>query len=286
MVVQNDEETIERSLLSFYDHVDAIAISTDTKRGWSGVSITPDRTLDIIRGLDKDNKITIVEGDFVRSTMPMDNETWQRQFTADLLAAKFDDLDWICQIDADEEFLDFTFVKNFLAATPKRTRGVKWELIQIFNVLDDGRILAVVDEQGDLQLAPFPFAHRPKGRLITARLPAIVPFPLNRQTLRMNEVLLRTSHYTGFMRQFEGNTNPGGLCLHYSFGKSERRIKEKLKTWGHAKDFDTDALFELWKRSKTQWEEIRNFHPQLGHFWPALRPFSLDEIKRLDKNYD
>ncbi len=280
MVVQNDEETIERSVLSFYDDVEAIAVSTDPKRGWSGVPITPDRTIEIIQSLDKDNKIDILQGDFCHSSDPMENETKQRQMTADWLASKIDVLDWICQIDADEEFLDFRLVAEHAAKLPKWCRGIKWQWVQIFNTLDDGRVLAVTDEAGNISLAAFPFAHRPFGRLVVARLPAIVPFALTRQTLRVNEVLLRTNGFTDFISVFDGESNPAGLCLHYTFGKSEKRISEKLKTWGHAHDFDTDAFFELWKRSKTDWHDIRNFHPQSGTMWPALKAFTMEELRQ------
>ena len=79
MVVQNDSETIERSLASFYDKVERIVVSTDLKRGWTGEPIKPDDTIARIRAFDRDNKIEIVEGDYFKFAEPMKNDTYQRQ---------------------------------------------------------------------------------------------------------------------------------------------------------------------------------------------------------------
>ena len=281
MVVQNDSETIERAFRSFYDHVEAIAVSADTRCGWTGESITPDETIDIIKSLDVDNKTDILEASFFIFDEPMKNETFQRQITADWLASKIKGLEWICQVDADEEFLDFNQVVNYLSQMPKWTKGVRWEWVQVFNILDDGRLLIVVDEEDKISLMPFYLAHRPHSNLIVARLPAIHSFNLNKQTLRLNEILLRSNKYIKFIKDFDGSQNPSGLCLHYTFAKSEKRIEEKLRTWGHAKEFDTEAFLKLWKRSKTEWQQIRDFHPQVPEAWKALKPFTLEQLKNL-----
>jgi len=87
MVVQNDAETIERALRSFYRHVEAIVVTTDPARGWSGVPVEPDETLRIIRTVDTDKKTHILEGDFFRFADPLKNETYQRQRTVDILVS-------------------------------------------------------------------------------------------------------------------------------------------------------------------------------------------------------
>lgn len=279
MVAQNDEETVERTLLSFYEHVDAIVVSTDPRKGWTGKPITPDSTLDFVRRIDREHKIDIIEADFFYYDDPLMNDTRQRQLSADWLANKHPNLDWVLQIDADEEFLDFSVVTDYLANLPKRCRGVSWQMAQVFNILEDGRVLVVVDERGELQLYTFYLAHRPFAKLVRGRNPALHPFSLNRQTLRLNEVLRRSNRITGIDPAFDGSRNPSGLCLHHTFAKSEKRIQEKLKTWTHAYDFDTDQFFDLWKRSKTDWENIKNFHPMSGNLWPALKAVDPDELR-------
>ena len=55
----------------------------------------------------------------------------------------------------------------------------------------------------------------------------------------------------------------------------------KLQTWGHADEVDAEAYFALWKRSKTEWRTIRNFHPTYPIAWHALKPYSQEELKAL-----
>lgn len=281
MVVQNDAETVEKAFRSFYDYAEAIVVSTDPARGWTGKAITADNTIDIIKSLDVDNKVTVIQDNFCVFDEPMENETFQRQMSADRLSDIVKDLDWICQIDADEEFLDFEQVLDFLDNVPFHCRGVRWSMAHIFNVLDDGRVLVVTDNDGVPYMHKFYFANRPRTYLVHARTPSIQPFGLNRQTLRLNEILVRSNKFTKFIQDFDGSKNPSGLCLHYTFAKSEKRVWEKLQTWGHSREFDIKAFFELWKRSKTDWENVRNFHFQVPEHWQRLHPFTIDELKSL-----
>ncbi len=270
VIVQNDAETIEPTLASFYDHVERIFVSTDPKRGWSGVPITPDDTIERIRAMDYDNKITIIEDDFVKTADPMANETNQRQVTADSLAEQTPGLDWILQIDADEVFLDFPYVLRTIAGLPPMTRAIYWKLLLMFNTLDDGRFLVVVDEARQKPMMEvLPLGHRPGARLRVARNP-FLPHSFRG--------LLRWRYDYAKKTTIQGDNAASRAVLHYSFAKSEARIYEKLKTWGHSKDFDTDAFFALWQRSKTDWESIRNFHPVTPELWPALRPYHLHEL--------
>src|SRR5262249_26230895 len=73
----------------------------------------------------------------------------------------------------------------------------------------------------------------------------------------------------------------GNACLHYSFAKSEARIWEKLQTWGHATDFNIQDYFQLWKQAKTDWQALRDFHPTYPIAWPALKPYSREEMQAL-----
>ena len=175
MVVQNDSETIERSLASFYDKVERIVVSTDLKRGWSGESITPDDTTERIRAFDGDNKIEIIEADCCKFSEPMKNDTFHRQLTCNRLNEISPNLDWNVQIDADEEFLNFDIVMNRLSSLPPWTRSVSWRWIQLFNILPDGRFLTIVHPNGIQILEQFAFAHRPDAILDACRFPKL-PF--------------------------------------------------------------------------------------------------------------
>ena len=272
MVVQNDSETIERSLASFYAKVERIVVSTDLKRGWSGESITPDDTIERIRAFDRDNKIEIIVGDYCKFSEPMKNDTYQRQLTCNRLNEISPNLDWIVQIDADEEFLNFDTVINRLSSLPPWTQSVSWRWIQLFNHLPDGRFLTIVHPNGIPILEQFAFAHRPDATLDACRFPKL-PFSA---FLPKSPRIRRWSRLEFIPRL---DMNPGDAALHFSFAKSETRILEKLRTWSHSKDFDIERFFELWMRSKTDWESITDFHPVFPIAWPRLRAFSENELR-------
>ena len=267
MVVQNDAETVERSLASFYDGVDHILVSTDPKRGWSGAPITPDDTLDRIRAFDKDKKIEIIEGDFFQYPQPMRNDTYQRQVSVDRLLERVPDLRWVMQVDADEVFLDFDDFKACVAAQPAEVRSISWRWIQLFNRLEDGRSLVIVDRNGEPLLEPFAIAHRPQFRLQNCRM-AVIPEKNGKPDPAAQYVL-------------PPNITYGRALLHSSYAKSEARIWEKLRTWSHSDEVDAEAYFALWKRSKTDWQEIRDFHPTYPIAWHALKPYTEAELQAL-----
>lgn len=268
VVAQNDAETIERSVSSYYPYVEAALVSNDPERGWSGKAITPDDTLERVRALDRERKITVVQRDFYQYPDPNQNDTAQRQVSADILAHLCPGLDWILQIDADEEFLDFPAVVSVLSRLARFTYSVYWRWIQIFNRLDDGRYLVVVEAEGGRPaLEKFPLAHRPNAKLKFMRRPRL---PIRDRFLNR---VLRMEYDPGTQMPLHQGV------LHYSYAKSEARIQEKLSTWSHARDFDTETFFALWQRSKTDWGSIKDFHPTQKSMWPALRPFTLEELR-------
>ena len=265
MVVQNDAETIERALRSFYPQVEAIIVSTDLKRGWSGQPITPDTTLDIVRELDTDGKIEIVTGDFCRGTVPIANETVQRQEAADRLAVSHPGLDWILQIDADEEFLDFGVVREALADCPATVSAFQWRWLTVFNTTENGRLLLVTDNQAVPLYEPFALGHRPGTRLKVAR----------------NVELPENAEESGRLWTAPANLPYGKGVLHYSYAKSEARVREKLDTWGHSDAPEKERFFAQWQRSRTDWQAIRDFHLLGSGFWPTLSAYSTEELRGL-----
>ena len=254
MVVQNDQETIERSLRSFYQYVEAILVTTDPKTGWSGQPIVPDGTVDIIRNMDTDNKIRIIERNFYVYAEPMRNDTAQRQFSSDKLGEWRKDLDWIAQVDADEEFMDFRQFIEVANTVPRWTKCIYWNWIMLFRLVDNEKMLVVAEPDGSLKKQYYPLAHRPNAKLDLCRTPSLPRWYIPR--------LIRWNHYA----------RPDCCALHYTFAKSAARIQEKLRTWSHANDFDTKAYYALWEAAAQQWDTMKNFHPTHPELWPRLRP--------------
>jgi hypothetical protein len=257
MVVQNDAETIERSVRSFYPYVDRIVVTSDQEYGWSGKSITPDESLEVLAAVDTENKISIVTGSFARNADAMENETQQRRYTSQLLEEKAGHLDWIAHIDADEQFLDFSSVIRAMKRASIVNRAIYWRWLPVFNRTSDGRLLIVTDSDGRIKRESFPLAHRVGVRLERARHP------------RLPSITCR-----GMLRWIydPGDKLPvDQACLHFTFAKASNRVMEKLDTWGHSNECRVDGFFELWKRSRDEWQDMRNFHPVSPETWPGLR---------------
>lgn len=269
VVAQNDGETIEPSLRSYYPWVDRVVLSTDPARGWTGVPITPDDTVARVRAADPAGKLEVVAGDFCRAADPAVNETVQRQEAADRVAAAVPGIGWVLQVDADEEFLDFPGVLARLARLPARTRAVWWWWINVYNYTPDGRYLVVTDPAGRPMLETFPLGHRPHVRLQSLRQPEQpVRSPLLRRLLG---------------HEFRPPVRPlGQAVLHLSYAKSEARIREKLATYAHAGQVDPDRLLATWRAARTDWAGVRDFHPVIPARWPALRAFTRDELLGYD----
>lgn len=269
IVAQNDAETIERSVASYYDHVDAILLSTDPNRGWTGVPITPDDTVERVKRLDTGDKLTVVTGDYYTTPEPSRNDTLQRQDAVNHLARVRPELDWVLQIDADEVFPHFSYLIDQLAQLPRRTKSIAWWWVNVFQRTADGRLLVVTDYDGRPLAEFFPVGHRPVAQLESCRFTQHrVKSPLLRRLLKLSYL----------PRLDRGTFGPRQAALHLSFAKSEGRIREKLATYTHAQQIDQKHLLDTWLSAPTDWKKIRNFHPISPKRWPALRPFAESEL--------
>lgn len=69
--------------------------------------------------------------------------------------------------------------------------------------------------------------------------------------------------------------------LHFSWGRTEAEVGQKLKNWTHSGDFDTDRFLQFWRSVNLEnYQSVRDFHPMDGPDWPSLRL-----VKRGDPDY-
>lgn len=73
--------------------------------------------------------------------------------------------------------------------------------------------------------------------------------------------------------------------LHYSWGRTENEILQKLKNWGHSKEFNITKYMNTWKLiTLDNYSEFKNLHPlRLTQWWKSLKlmdlkDFNLSEI--------
>jgi hypothetical protein len=82
----------------------------------------------------------------------------------------------------------------------------------------------------------------------------------------------RQGIYTGCRDTKERKRRSPLHMLHFSWGRGEGELLQKLESWTHARDFDTGKFFEFWKSVTLEnYKSFRDFHPLDGPDWPALR---------------
>jgi hypothetical protein len=263
-VLAADPAWLETSIQSYYDVVEKIVVSYDrNKVGWTGYPIPVDECLDRARSIDKDKKMEFVPGDFaILSNTPMENDTRQRAHAL----ASVGDADWVLQLDTDEIVVDVACLLDQLARLPKPVASLVWPMRSFYQQTVDGRYLEVCSRTLHDQIDEyFPVAVRPGSTLISAR---------------MTKEEAVTLHSRGLSpKSWFGRPTPirrEQTMLHFSWVRSNEQMLRKLRSWSHAKDFDTEHYYrEIWSRAPTEWKTLHDFHPLTPPKWPALRPVEL-----------
>ena len=99
-LISYDAAYLPESVSKYYNYVDEIILGLDKNRTtWSGNSFSFDekQLWADLSTIDGDSKISIIEEDFVKSKIAIENDNYERNF----LKAQCTN-DWIFSIDADE----------------------------------------------------------------------------------------------------------------------------------------------------------------------------------------
>lgn len=269
-VLAADPAWVERSLPAYYDLVDEIVVSYDRSgRGWTGVAVPVEETLERLEALDHDGKFRRVGGDYARAAAtPMECDTAQRQ---EALAEAGRGADWVLQIDTDEvlprpdrllDLLDY--------AEARGLEAVEWPMRVLFRSLDRGRFLEVCEADGrDRFEYPGPIAVRPGADLIDARRAAA---PFLRPVTRGDHGSLQLTQPPGSGETRAELLGPEDAILHYSWAGSPERIRKKVSSWSHSSGRRSQTYYWLrWRPAPYLWRVMRDFHPFAHGLWPALK---------------
>ncbi|MEJ5359914.1 MAG: hypothetical protein WHT06_14740 [Desulfobacterales bacterium] len=254
-LVSYDWDLLRYSLPAVYLDVDRIFVSFDSKGcTWSGNRFFFDRVefSKFINRLDHQNKIVFHQGDFFDPLKsPMENETWQRNQLASFMGP----VGWHLQLDADEYILN---CKDFIAYLSR------------IPVIKDTPFTVFASWIPIIKQAPegFYLVRFPKGRYES--------FPLAFQNPRFS-----VARRTGFQNRLSGC-----LVFHQTLARSPEEVKRKLMNWGHAADFDGEALYRTWQSiTHKNYREFKNFHPVVPRLWPELELVPVATIPELMATY-
>jgi len=252
--VSYDWHLLRYSLPLVYPYSDSICLSIDIhRRGWSGSQYPFDEEAfaSFLSSADPDRKIRLYEADFSDPKLsPMENDNRQRRMMSDHMGRG----GWHIQVDSDEYFLDF---KEFVAYLRK------------FEVSMKAR-------SGPLNICcPWIsiFKHLPKGYLVidnSAGVWETTPFAtMNPEYLYAR----KNSHFNIISNHF---------VVHETWARSKAQLRQKLDSWGHVNDFDSQSYMNFWDAlDEHNYRYAINFHPIKSEVWHRLKYVEAGSVSEL-----
>lgn len=255
-LVSYDYDYIFQSIPRVYGYVDEIILSIDIDRlSWAGHQITiPQSFFDRIKALDVANKIVLHEDKFHFSDKTtMECETNQRNLLSQKMGADC----WQLQIDADEYFIHFEAVVDFLRQRKYLLRKasshpvlIKGSWITLFKKVPGGYLYIDNAENfsfGTNQVSGFTFARRIRGA---------------------KEIKTSTA------------------VVHQSWARTEEEVQQKISNWGHKDDFDVQAFYRFWQSlNRDNYLQVRDFHPLSPQEWHKLEFIACTTIDEFIEQY-
>jgi|694.fasta_scaffold00221_59 hypothetical protein len=252
-----DYEYIKNSLPCIYAEATKILVSIDVNRvSWAGNKYEFDETIiDWIREYDSESKIQFFEDNFfVPENTPMQNETRQRQLSADYLGKG----GWTIQLDVDEYFIDFDkFVKLLISKNKYLVNPEKYPIAIAVNWLTL-------------------FKKDLNGYFFIDRTKTVLKIATNNPKYQYARNLFYKTYYTRF------------ILIHQSWAREEKEIVLKVNNWGHKGDIiNPDEYIEFWKSINiNNYKSVLNFSPfNPKSDFPCLGYIKCKTIAELIKNF-
>ncbi len=250
-LVSYDYRFLLGSIPRYLRFVDEVILGIDSQGlSWSGRPVDiPQSFFEELRRLDETgSKIRLVSRPFYSaSRTPMENDVAERN----ALSCEARQDNWIVSVDADEYLLNAGELFRFLARVEEPDVDVYASWITSFK--DVGDALLVVAAQPDGLLERFPIATQRRGGFVASR---------------------RT--------ETKAVLSPG-VALHYSWGREESELHQKLLNWTHTQDFDVEKYFQFWKGVNAEnYSMVRHFHPIWPEMWSRLVKVEKSDLENWD----
>jgi hypothetical protein len=273
-VLAADPTWIERSVPSYYDHVDEIVVSYDEDGlGWTGTRVSSEEALARLRAIDLAGKMRFVAGNHHSLPSAPANELRQRQDAVDSLAAG---ADWVLQVDTDEVLPDVeALIAGLRHADDHGLQIVEWPMRVLYRQLSTHDFLVVTgkDGRGTFEY-PGPVAVRPGVTLTDARR---ADGPFLRPVVEGDDSSLQVVRpaVEGEDRTFRVREEQA--ILHNSWGRSPSVVLRKVRSWGHYAGWRSWRYYlGTWLPSKYLWRWQRDLHPFSDGLWPRLARITVD----------
>lgn len=252
-LISYDADYLIKSIPSYYNYVDEIVLGLDENRiSWSknNFSFNETELWNSLQKIDKLDKIKIVESNFHRSSVPIENDTHERNFLKEQCAH-----DWVFSFDADEILVNAKqfFIDYFPIVSEYTNIELMFTWFLVYKEFDEG-YLVIADE------------HRTN----------IFKKDIQGFSARKN---LHTYTYCRWTNAQKKILTPLAI-LHYSFCRSEKELATKINNFGHSVESKKDPFYDIQKTvTLLNYKSLINFKTSnMGPQWPTLKFIPRDEF--------
>jgi len=231
-LIAYDAAMLVDSIKSYYQYVDEIILGVDESRiSWSGNTFTfeEDKLWSELKAIDLYNKIELVEGNFHQSTVPLENDNYERNFLKSQCTH-----DWVMSFDADEVLVNAKqfFIDYLPLAYPYYKKvDLLFTWFHPFKKFEN-ETLMVANNDGS-------FCKSDQQGFATHKE--------------------RTFTYCRWTDNQDRLLTPLAI-MHYSFCRSQEEFNQKLDNYGHSPQRHQDPFFHNWQVCNLDnFEQLRNF---------------------------
>ena len=252
-LISYDAHYLPESIKSYYNYVDEIVLGLDKDRiSWSGNRFSFDEAelWKALSEIDTEGKITVVEENFHRSRVPIENDTHERNFLKEQCSN-----DWIFSFDADEILINAKeFFEDFCPLVENyKDVELMFTWFLLYKELPEGYLI-IADEN--------------RNHVFTKDVQGF--------TARKN---LHTYTYCRWTNAPKKIKSPLGI-LHYSFCRPDKDLTVKVNNFGHSVESKRDPFYDIQKTvNATNYKNMLNFKTSnMGPQWPTLKLVHKDEL--------
>ncbi len=245
-LISYDAIFLPTSIKTYYDYVDEIVLGLDKDRiSWSNNRFSFDEAQlwKQLKAIDYDNKISIIEENFHRSSSPVENDTHERNF----LKSKCEH-DWIFSFDADEMLVNARefFVDFCPTVQDYKDIELVFTWYMLYKEFDSGYLI-IADEDGERA-----FKKETQG------------FTAHRD--------LHTFTYCRWTNSRKKILSPLGI-KHYSFCRTDEQLDKKINNFTHSRESKNDPFYKVQKSvTLDNYYSFKNVRTiPNGAQWPRLK---------------
>ena len=257
-LISYDAEYLPKSIKRYYSFVDEIVLGLDNERiTWSGNPFTFDESKlwKDLKELDTDNKISVIEENFHKSKVAIENDNYERNFLKEQCSN-----DWIFSFDADEELLNAKdFFQNFCPLTKRYIKeyDICMNWVTPYKQIDDITLL-IANENN----TPF--------------------FGENQAVVSHKNSTYVYARWSDKSASGKNRIQSPLVALHWSLCRPKDALHKKINNIGHSDIVENDPFYQIWQQVTLEnYSTMRNFKTSGlgGAQWPKLVAVKTEELE-------